>query len=225
MKKSFRNFQIGTIILGAGSFLSFAGALASTVAWYAYASNAQIAFNGTSVQKTEQLQVGLKTDMTFSDALVEQFNLTQVVDGDDTYTFAAPGAGFDSSLINYYLSHSGYAYNRLAPVTSGQYSAGDDINLKVAPQAGHPEIVNEAPHYNYSKIPFAFRVVRVDTVGASVYAKNQAIWITNARAVADSGVSNIYRAGTLSYSALLVYYCKSLCHYFTYPINSKSHSP
>lgn len=198
--KRFSKSTLGLIALAAGTLVSFGGALSSTLAWFAYSTTVDIQMQGTSINETEQLQVGLKTNLTFSDALVEKFNLTQVVDGDDTYTFAAPGAGFDSSLINYYLNKSGYASNSLTPVTSGKYETGDDLNLKVAPQAGHPEITNEAPKYNYARIPFAFRVVGVDALGATIYAKNQAIWITNARAVADNGLNNIYRAVRVFFS-------------------------
>lgn len=198
--KRFNKSTIGLLALAVGTLVSFGGALSSTLAWFAYSTTVDVQMQGTSINETEQLQVGLKTDLTFSDALINQFNLTQVVDGDDTYTFAAPGAGFDSSLINYYLTEKGYASDTLTPVTSGKYENGDSLNLKVAPHAGHPQITDVAPNYNFALIPFAFRVVRVDSVGASIYAKNQAIWITNARVVADNGFNNVHRAVRVHFS-------------------------
>lgn len=194
MKKSFRNFQIGTIILGAGSFLSFAGALASTVAWYAYSSNAQIAFNGTSVAKTEQLQVGIKTDIEFTDELVEQYGLTEVTIGEDEdsirYVFAAPGMGLDSTIIKYYLSETGYAGITLVPVSSQSYSLDDDLKLYTSPKSGDNILGKEAQSDWYCKLPLAFRVIKNNS---DIFVKEQNIWLTDATCVAD-GEGEIFKS-------------------------------
>lgn len=195
-----RKSTFGLLALGVGTLISFAGALSSTLAWFAYSTSVNVQMKGTAVNETEQLQVGLKTDITFTDALINEYKLTTVTDGTDKYIFAAPGKGFDSSLINYYLSQSGYASNTLVPVTSKKYNAGEDINLKKAPMAGHPEITEDAPNNQYAKIPFAFRVVRTDRQANKFYVKNQAVWVSNARAIADSGVNNIYKSVRVFFS-------------------------
>ena len=86
------------------------------------------------------------------------------------------------------------------PVTSKKYNEGEDLNLKVAPQAGHPEFENDAPNYQYAKIPFAFRVVRTDRTGANIFAKKQNIWVSNAKAIADNGANNIHKAVRVFFS-------------------------
>lgn len=198
MKKTFRSFQIGTIILGVGSFLSFAGALASTVAWYAYSSNAQIAFNGTSVAKTEQLQVGLKTNVDFSQSelgqqIIEQYGLTEVLVGEEEqerYVFAAPGVGLDSTIIKYYLAQTPFAGVTLVPVSTQKYEIGGDFNLYTSPKSGDNILGSEAEASWYCKIPLAFRVIKNN---ADIYVKNQKIWLTDATCIAD-GEGNIFQA-------------------------------
>ena len=86
------------------------------------------------------------------------------------------------------------------PVTSRGYNAGEDLSLYVAPQAGHPEFENAAPINQYAKIPFAFRVVRTDRTGANIFAKKQNIWVSNAKAIADGGVNNIYKSVRVFFS-------------------------
>ena len=196
LKKS----SIGLAALAIGTLVSFVGALSSTLAWFAYTTNVDVQMKGTTINETEQLQVGLKTNIVFSDALIEEYKLTTIMEGEDRYVFAAPGAGFNSNLISYYLSYAGYASNTLVPVTSKKYDAGDDLDLKYAPQAGHPEFEKNALKNQYSKIPFAFRVVRTDRTGASIYAKKQNLWVSNAKAIADGGVNNIYKAVRVFFS-------------------------
>ena len=196
LKKS----SLSLAILGIGTIVSFAGALSSTLAWFAYSTNVNVQMKGTAVSETEQLQVGLKTDITFSNEMMEEYNLVSVTENSEKYIFAAPGAGFDSSLINYYLSHEGYASNTLIPVTSKKYDNGDNLSLKCAPQAGQPQLTIDAPHDQYAKIPFAFRVVRTDRAGNHTYVTNQSIWISNAKAIADNGATQIYKAVRVHFS-------------------------
>ena len=195
-----RKSAIGLLALSIGTVVSFAGALSATLAWFAYSTTINVQMKGTAVSETEQLQVGLKTDITFSQAMIEQYKLTTVDEAGEKYVFAAPGTGFDSTLINYYLAQKGYATNRLVPVTSKKYITGEDINLKRAPRAGHPEITEDAVANEYAKIPFAFRVVRTDRLGNSTFAKDQNVWVSNAKAIADGGINDIYKSVRVYFS-------------------------
>lgn len=195
-----RKSAIGLLALSIGTIVSFAGALSATLAWFAYSTTVNVQMKGTAVSETEQLQVGLKTDIAFSPEMISQYKLTTVTEGTDKYVFAAPGTGFDSTLINYYLLQKGYASNTLVPVTSKKFDIGDELVLRSAPAAGHPEIEQIAPQNQYAKIPFAFRVVRTDRLGNNTYAKDQNIWVSNAKAIADGGVGNVYKAVRVYFS-------------------------
>lgn len=190
MKKS----NIGAAMLLAGTIISFGGAVASTVAWYAYSTRIMLSLHGTAVSQTEQLQVGIKTDLTFPEDLVTQFKLTTLVDDGETYTFAAPGIGFDSSILKYYLDYSGYASDRLCAVTSNGYEHGDDLDLREGPIAYKPNRDIEALHSGYVYIPFAFRTVRINDSGELEYIQKQNIWITDVKCIADGGVGEVYKA-------------------------------
>ena len=113
-----RKSAIGLLALSIGTIVSFAGALSATLAWFAYSTTVNVQMKGTAVSETEQLQVGLKTDIAFSPEMISQYKLTTVTEGTDKYVFAAPGTGFDSTLINYYLLQKGYASNTLVPVSA-----------------------------------------------------------------------------------------------------------
>lgn len=192
--KKFSKTTLGLIALSVGTVISFGGALGSTLAWYTYSTTVNVQFKGTSILETEQLQVGIKTDITFPAEIGDPYGLTQVeAENGDIYTFAAPGMGFDSSLIQYYLSQTEYSISSLCPITSKKYDTGDDLELYVPPRAGDPNSSEHPKKDHYVKIPFAFRVVKIDTASVDTYVPNQAIWISNARAVAD-GAGEIYKA-------------------------------
>ena len=198
------------ILLGAlGLFtaVSFTGLITGTLAWYASNSRAALAFSGTSVRESEQLQIGLRSsqDFLYLDPNNEDFNLTkETIEGTDYY-WAKAGSGLHSDAIVAYLSLQGRATTTLEPVTSREYNTGsitdagvitkgDALHLYRAPMAFNPLEVRDAQLNCYSKISFAFRVLRTNDLGELVTAGNQTIWITHVAAHAGGPGQEIHKA-------------------------------
>lgn len=196
MKKELKTkYAIGILIMT--TMASFVGALSSTIAWYAYSTRSTVSLTGTSVSQTEQLQIGLVTDIEFPDEMVENYGITYVTDNTVTpsvrYAFTAPGYGLNSTFINYYLQHSGHATNQLFPVTSNEYETGDSISLKDSPVYGHASIDEIADAEKYCNLQFCFRVVKIGAAGNQIYSKNQNIWLSDAQAHA-SNTDDVHKA-------------------------------
>ncbi len=104
------------------------------------------------------------------------------------YYFAPIGSGLSSPFINAYLKSNGYATNKLAAVTSGAYSRGDNFSLKVSPNPDplHNSILAKQSYYAY--IPFVFRVVRynVTDTDTNKYVADSELWLTDAQVRASS---------------------------------------
>lgn len=200
--KPISKVRITTALLAMGIMTSFAGAVASSLAWYAYSTTATVAYKGTSVSQSEQLQIGLMVTVTpsegdpynieFSNELVDQYEITYENVNDKTYAWVAPGTGLNSDLISAYCVAMGYASNKISPTTSLKYEDGDDLVLRQHLLSGKPNNLNRAAKANYSVLPMAFRAIRNDAAGNTVYAKNEKVWITDMSAIAD-GVGDIYR--------------------------------
>ena len=177
---------------------SFVGALAGTVAWYAYSTRVSISYEGTSVANTEMLQIGLDiTGLNTNDPSaphyysLEGHDLVQTVTVNSrTYAFADEGAGMSSTTIKDYLFAKGSASTELKPVTSRYYDydsidvANDQtgtvtessFNLYKAPMSGYTAFYN-AENDAYANLSLAFRI----KLSNGSYSSGDAVWINSAQ--------------------------------------------
>lgn len=201
-------------ILSATTFTAFAGAVAGTLAWYAYATRASASLNGTSVYSTEQLQMGLRTekDISLVGDFSSSYKLSSDSDGVKTYKledeaksnfvevvetsayrywFIESGTGLSVDDIQPYLekkSINPYYTNTLVPVTTGDYKYGDDFYLYRNPRKAEDTKTKADPD-SYKTIDFAFRV----TDSSGRYIKNQGIWLANAKESVSGSASSSLR--------------------------------
>lgn len=183
-------------LLGLCTILSIGGAVSSSLAWYAYASNASLKYSGTSVFDNGQLQIGVKSEEAIPGLVAAGMSQehNSDVDGSPYYYFAPAGEGLTSDLLNIYLAARNYASNELTPVTTGQYDA-DPANghsvfgLMNAPTTDVPtptHVQNAAKKQSYSKITFIFRTFHTIADGSQEYVGGQEIWLTYAQARASA---------------------------------------
>ena len=185
--------------LGIATFASLVGTVSGTLAWYVYNSRVTLSYSGTSVENSVQLQIGLASDVEL-DIDNDEWNSTmaapELVNGKYCY-FAPLGYGLSSSIINAYLSKTGYATNELAPVTSGYYDPEDSectFSLKDAPTTEHHATDLPASTKNYLKLPFIFRATKSKSEVPD-YVENQELWLTDAKGAASSSHDgNVFKA-------------------------------
>ena len=210
--------------LGIATFASLVGTVSGTLAWYAYSTRATLSYSGTSVNNTVQLQIGIAspkevlsvsqiTQILAEDALMSDEDKEKMINmfkdfwdiaeeptdlkniDSNHYYFAPVGTGLDTAFINAYLKSNDYATNYLVPVTSGSYSRGDSFVLKSSPKADSNGNPVEASKFNYSTIPFVFRVIRSNTISENDFVGNQELWLTDAQIRASSvDDGNIYKS-------------------------------
>ena len=183
---------------------SFVGALAGTVAWYAYSTRVSISYEGTSVANTEMLQIGLDvTGLNTTNPtapkyyILPEHELTETVEAKiRIYAFADEGAGMSATTIRDYLVAKGYASNELRPVTSREYSndsldAGDNsaFNLYKSPVSGYTTFYN-ADNEAYAYLQLAFRIKLSD----GSYSVGDSVWLNNAQVDPAQNDHLVYRA-------------------------------
>ena len=191
--------------LGLCTILSIGGAVSSSLAWYAYASNAALKYSGTSVFDNGQLQIGVKSDIEIHDlveaGMSEEHN--SQVSNSPYYYFAPAGEGLTSDLLNIYLAARDFASNELTPVTTGQYdrdpeSGHSNFGLMTAPTTDIPTPThshNAAKKQSYSKITFIFRTFHTIADGSQEFVGGQEIWLTYAQARASAtSTGNVSKA-------------------------------
>lgn len=207
-------WKVWAAILSATTFTAFAGAVAGTLAWYAYATRASASLNGTSVYSTEQLQMGLRTENITSlvDDFSSSYRLLSESDGVKTYRleqgvqsnfievietsqyrywFTESGTGLSMDDIQPYLEKKAinpYYTNTLVPVTTGKYKEGDEFHLYRNPRKAEDNKV-AADQDSYKTIDFAFRV----TDSSSNLIKDQGIWLANAKESVSGSASDSLR--------------------------------
>ncbi|MBR0294309.1 MAG: hypothetical protein IJQ67_00125 [Bacilli bacterium] len=189
---------------------AFAGTVSGTVAWFAYSTRATATYSGASVSEGELIQAGLVCERDYwAGATAEEtadnhhemeinYGLTyEYVDGKHIY-FTDPGTGIRASAVKAYLAQTGYAIDRLEPVTSRYYTTniadenvGNDLTLYKAPSHTYVLNTHTAEHTQYTKIKLAFRIL--DSGGSSIYKQGQSIWISGVSSKA-SGAGNIVEA-------------------------------
>lgn len=194
-----KKFSLIKVLLGLLSVLTFmstAGAISATLAWYAYSSRATLSYSGTSVNSTIQLQVGICSDHQVT-GMPGGVTEKQYEGDSNYYYFSQPGAGLKSSVITAYLNSTNYATNSLQAITSGSYVKGDDLHLWKSPNElvhGHTII---AGHSQYVKLPLVFRILQSDSPSEDDYVDGAELWLTGAAARASEGEGTdgqIYKA-------------------------------
>lgn len=191
MKKHSLNFIL--VSLACLTVASLAGSSLGTLAWYAYNTRATVSYQGTAVQKAEQLQIGLYWGAAnkAGDPKMVQYGAEELeVIGDSSYYFMPIGSGFSATAMSYYLSQNGHATSELVPVTSGAYGNEGDpaqFGLWRAPLDTYEQFNRfSANRTYYVKIPFVFRVMTND--GTPVAGSK--IWLTDVVAEATSQNNN-----------------------------------
>ena len=179
LKLPLLSLGIGTLLVG-----GFAGTISGSLAWWAYSTRASISYQGTSVASSEQLQIGLKTDLNLSSLGMEYKEI-----GGEDYYFCDPGSGLSAEIIAAYLASpkaGGYATNELEPITTGCYIDSDTslvdgkLDLKNPLVSGNPFNSHKADKDKYVKIPLAFRVLRYHDGVNQTPEKGENIWLSDA---------------------------------------------
>ena len=162
--------KLNLIVLGLSTMttLCVVGSTAGTLAWYAYNTNTTIGYHGTSVKRTERLQVGLvdekiNGEFHISNSVISAYNLTiQDLTASKRIVWAASGSGLVRDVITNYVSNSEYRNNNLSPVSSRRYDlTSDNFNLYgpivEAGSSDNRDNTFDAPLSYYVKIPFVFK--------------------------------------------------------------------
>ena len=202
-KPNSKNMLFG--LLGLCTILSIGGAVSSSLAWYAYASNASLKYSGTSVFDNGQLQIGVKSEIEIPDLVTAGMSEEHDNENNNSpyYYFAPAGEGLTSDLLNIYLNARGYASNELIPVTTGQYdedleSGHSVFSLMNSPTNDVPtptHAQNAAKKLSYSKITFIFRTFHTVADGSQQFVGGQEIWLTHAQARASaSSTGNVSKS-------------------------------
>ena len=177
---SVRWFLVGFSLL---TFLSFVGVTTGTLAWYAYSTRADIAYKGVSINKTEQLQIGIvdyrdTARIKLSSEDLENENCYRDVD----IVWAKPGSGLNQTIISAYLSNTSTDsfVSSLQPVTTQDRALNNTtvLSLYKSPVAGYSNTGISAANDSYVKIPFVFRVIDND----NNYVDGANIWLRRAEA-------------------------------------------
>ena len=186
--------KVSLLSLGFGVlvFAGFAGSISGSLAWWAYSTRASIGYHGTSVASSEQLQIGIKTDIN-----MYSYGMTQtIVNENESYYFCAAGTGLQAETIAYFLKKQGvYAIDELIPVTSGSYSEGDTLDLKNSLVSGIAFNENDADQAKYVRIPLAFRIMRYDENNVLKPVVGENIWLSETSVEASSQYDgDVYKA-------------------------------
>ena len=177
-------------------FLGLAGSISGSLAWWAYSTRVSITYQGTSVASSEQLQVGIKTEVNLSG-----LGMTHETIGGESYYWCDAGMGLPAEIVKTYLESytlqggGHYASSELQPITSGSYTTGD-LSLKNPLISGTRFNSRAADSDKYVRIPFAFRVMRYNSSNTLEPAKGENIWLTDTSVEASDAENdgNVYKA-------------------------------
>ena len=193
--------------LGLATFASLVGTVSGSLAWYAYSTRATLSYTGTSIEKADQLQVGICSPTRITTYTTKEMS-EETYEGDNNYYYFAPvGNGLTSSLLTKYLDANGYATNYLIPATSGSYQDGDALHLKRSPIQEMHGNVRPSQKGDYAYFQFVFRIAKSTFSSTTEYLDGQEIWLKDATARASfAGNGSVYkslrifvdRTGTLS---------------------------
>ena len=176
--------------------IAMLGSTAGTLAWYTYSRSVSFSFVGTTVASSSLLNVGLiDNGGCFSDEDLVTYSLEreEVTEGSETNTivWSKSRSGFSLLALRQYLEATGYAVDKLFPVTTKARAYDDASNLTLirSPEVGETEMGSEATHNSYVYLPFAFRVID----DSSEYVAQKDIWLTEAVVEADHDAGSSIR--------------------------------
>ena len=185
-----------TLSLGAITTLSMIGATAGTLAWYAYITKVDVSFRGTSVQKTEQLQVGLVDDMNpvtgkyhFTDEKLIYYGLSEITTLSSTkrIVWAPGGGGLTANVISEFVYNSVHRNNNVSPVSSRSRGLDEPVTL----YSSLIDSNNQYDHDNsysagvveYITVPFAFKVLN----NRNIPMPDAHVWVNDATIATEAG--------------------------------------
>ena len=175
--------------------LSMIGATAGTLAWYAYSTKVTVAFRGTSVMRTEQLQVGLvdeyvtaKGKYHISSSTISSKNLTvQTMTSTKRIVWAPAGGELLNEVITEFVSNSPSLNNFVSPVSSRGRSINDALSLAQpltdSTKINEHDNPTDAFEKDYVQIPFAFKVLN----NSNIPIPNRNVWLTISEVATEAG--------------------------------------
>lgn len=167
------------------TFLAFVGATTGTLAWYAYVTRASMAYQGVSITKTAQLQIGIRDDAVHKIVFDNDTLIANNCEPHDesNIVWAKTGADLNQKIISGYLSgtDSDSYVNQLLPVTSKvrKRDSVDALTLYEHPRNGEPEQGIAVPEKSVITIPLAFRILDNE----NHYTAGTKIWIGRMEAI------------------------------------------
>ena len=181
--------------LGLATFASLVGTVSGSLAWYAYSTRATLSYTGTSIEKADQLQVGICSPTRITTYTTKEMS-EETYEGDNNYYYFAPvGSGLTSSILSRYLEANGYATNYLIPATSGHYQDGDALHLKRSPTRENHGHVTDSKKTDYAYFQFIFRIAKSAFASTTEYINGQEIWLKDATARASfAGNGDVYKS-------------------------------
>ena len=194
--KSFIPVGVGLL-----TFATLVGSISGSLAWWAYSTRVSVSYQGTSVNTSEQLQIGLKLDANvFGTDEIEDLGLkedTSLATVDYRYAFADAGGGLSTDTIANYIRMEGrYATNELVPITSNSYVENQDLVLYENLLSGHATNLEHALTEKYVYIPFVFRILKLNAVNEDdKYIGGKEIFLSNviADAILEGSSSDMIR--------------------------------
>lgn len=179
------------LLVGLSSVALF-GATTGALAWYAYSRSVQFSFVGTTVTKSSLLNVGLvDTYESFQPSELEEFELTKEIHDGKIIYFSKSKSGISLKAIQTYLFNHDYAVSQLSPVTTmaRSLSAQTDLDLYKSPEYSETVLDTPAQSNDYSKIPFAFKIIGDD----ATYVEGKSVWLTEAVCEAQRNIQDAVR--------------------------------
>ena len=155
--------------------MALLGSTTGTLAWYIYVTKATLAYKGTSVRRSEQLEIGLIDNAGwFTEQKLQEFHLTRADMDGKSIVFTPAGTRLEPEVIQFYLEHTSYATNRISPVTSRKFEINGDLTLYKALTSHYEINTDPAAYDSYVKIPFAFRALNSNNEAIP----HENIWVT-----------------------------------------------
>ena len=197
-----RKSSLSLMLLTFTTAITILGTTAGALAWYAYSRSVTFSYVGTTVAKSELLNIGLVDDgnyFTDSDLLEFELERESITEQGVTHSicFSKSKSGLSVEAIQKYLRKSGHAIDQLFPLTTQDRAIDDEspIQLFENPEYGNVDITTPAKISRYSVLPFAFKIINED----SEYVPGKSVWLTQADVKAQEGIENsirVYVEGT-----------------------------
>lgn len=193
--KANKKLTISLVALASLVSISIVGAVAGSLAWYAYSQNVIVSYVGTSVSSSSLLNVGL-IDNTgiFDDNDLVDYNLERKnvveTDGNKSIVFSKSRHGFSLPAMQKYLLATHSAVDKLLPVTTNKRTLNaEGLSLYQAPEYASTAFNTVAETTDYVKFEFAFRVMGDNLE----YLANKNVWLTETAASAEQGLGDALR--------------------------------